>query len=96
MARALTNTCESSPGDAVVERRIKTIVEGRELYPIHRLVESKTFDGTAIVGRSDVEHTLDIASVVNAFCIFVFVYLFFLYHPIFAWIALSGFQSTGE
>ncbi len=43
MARALTDTCESSPGDAVVERRIKTIVEGREPYPIHRLVESKTF-----------------------------------------------------
>ena len=43
MARALTDTCESSLGDAVDERRIKTIVEGREPYPIHRLAESETF-----------------------------------------------------
>jgi len=44
MARALTYICKSSSsGDAVVWRHIKTIVEGREPHPIHRLVESKTF-----------------------------------------------------
>jgi len=43
MARALTNTCESSPGDAVVKRRIKTIVEGNEPYPIRKLVVSEAF-----------------------------------------------------
>ena len=40
-----SNIClwNSSFGDAVVWRHIKSIVEGREPYPIHRLVESKTF-----------------------------------------------------
>jgi len=43
MARTLTYTCKSSsPGDAVIWRHIKTIVEDREPYPIHRLVESET------------------------------------------------------
>jgi len=41
LARALTDTCESSPRGAVVERRIKTIVEGKEPYPIRKLVESR-------------------------------------------------------
>ena len=44
MARALTYTCKSSSsGDAVVWRHIKTIVEDREPYPVHRLAESETF-----------------------------------------------------
>ena len=95
MARALTCACECSLGDAVVERRIKTIVEGRELYPIHKLVECRTLLMVLpLLGAFNAEHTLDIASVVNAF--FACLFLFSFYHPIFAWIALSGFQSTGE
>jgi len=30
-------------GDAVVERRIETMAEDRELYPVHKPVESRTF-----------------------------------------------------
>jgi len=61
----------------------------------------KPFDGTAIAGCFNAKHTLDIASVVNAFfaCLLLFVFFcccFFFHHPTFAWIALSGFQSTGE
>jgi len=44
MARALTYICKSSSsGDAVIWRHIKTIVEGRERYPVHRLAGSKIF-----------------------------------------------------
>jgi len=82
-------------GDTAVERHIETKAEGRELYPIHKLVESRALlMALSLLGCSNAEHAWDIASVVNAFCMFVLV--LFFHHPIFAWIALSGFQSTGE
>jgi len=61
-----------------------TIAEGRELYPIHKLVESSTFLLAVTIGCFNVEHILDIASVVNAFffaCSLLFVFIVFFFIP---------------
>ena len=79
MARALTYTCKSSSsGDAVVWRHIKTIVEGGEPYPVHRLAGSKAFWWYCYCWTLYCRAHLDNSSVANAFCMFAFVCFFFI------------------
>ena len=79
MARALTYTCKSpSYGDAVAWRHIQTIVEDRELYPVHRLAGSEACWWYCYRWTFYCRAHLDNTSVVNAFCMFAFVCFFII------------------
>ena len=62
-----------------------------------KIVEKNSLNDIAADWNCHV-NALDIASVVNAFAclLLLFLFHFCFHHPIFAWIALSGFRPTGE
>jgi len=72
------------------------MAEDKELYSIHKLVGNNLFDGTVIAGCFTTERALNIASVINAFCMYAFICLCFFFIPFFPGSPFRVFGPPGN